>query len=161
MSLFDNLPEFIAEEKYTKEVLSAIEFELDKIKLQLVNTLLETCVSTCSLVGIQKFETDYSITIDSNLTLDERKANVINKMLSKKRLTKEGLSNFIKRKLEEGQFYISNMAEDYEFKVMIVDENYKEKLYEALFKARPAHLNFKVEIVNYEKRCGTFSCNQI
>lgn len=160
MSLFENLPQFIVEEKYTKEILNAIEPEIDKIRQELTKKLLETCVSTCSLVGVEKFETDYSIKFDSNLSLDERKINIINKMLSKKRLTKNELANFIKRNLNNGQYYISNMAEEYQFKVMLVDENYKEKLQKALFEARPAYLNFQIEIVKYERRCGTFNCKK-
>lgn len=160
MSLKENLPKFIAEEKYTKEVLEAIQPEIDKIKLQLSKMLLECCISTCSVEGISRFEKDYAVECGINLTFEERKRQVINKMLAKKRLTKEGLINFIKRNIENRQFYISNMAEEYGFKVMLVDKEAEEKLYKALFEARPAHLVFKTELVSYERRCGTFNCNE-
>ncbi len=159
MPLKENLPKFIAEEKYIKEVLEAIEPEIDKIKIEISKMLLECCVSTCSDYGLKKFEKDFSIRYDANLTIEERRRNVINKMLAKKRLTKEGLNDFIKRNLNNGQFYVSNEAEQYSFKVRIINENLKEELYQALYKARPAHLVFDVDIVSYERRCGTFNCN--
>lgn len=160
MSLKDNLPQFIAEEKYTKEVLEAIEPEIDKIKLKLTQALLESCISTCSSIGMRRFEEDYAIKYDAELSIEERRRQVINKMLAKKRLTKEELANFIKRNLDGGQYYISNMAEKYEFSVRITNEDYKEELYKALFGVRPAHLIFDVSLVAYERRCGSFNCNQ-
>ncbi len=58
MGLKDNLPEFIAEEKYTSEILEAIEPEINNIKLKLTEILLECCISTCSNNGIKRFEQD-------------------------------------------------------------------------------------------------------
>ena len=159
MGLKDNLPKFIAEEKYTNEILNAIEPEIDNLNTRLNNILLECCVSTCSEFGLNKFEQDYAIQKNVEFSIDERKRRVINKMLNKKRLTKEGLANFIKRNIDGKQFYISNFAEEYKFKVMITDPEYEEKLYEALYYARPAHLIFEIKIVSYERRCGTFSAN--
>ncbi len=158
MGLKENLPQFIAHEKYTEEVLDAIEGEIDKIKIKLNEILLECCISTCSEVGLEKFERDYSIIKNVEFSIEERKKEVINKMLNKKRLTKDELVNFIKRSVDKTQFYISNIAEEYKFEIMLIDENYKNKLYEALFKARPAHLIFSIKMVSYERRCGTFSC---
>ena len=159
MGLKDNLPKFIAEEKYTSEILDAIEPEIDKLNARLNKILLECCVSTCSEFGLNKFEQDYAIQKSTEFSIDERRRRVINKMLNKKRLTKEELGNFIKRNIDGKQFYISNFAEEYKFKVMITDSEYEEKLYEALYYARPAHLIFEIKIVSYERRCGTFSSN--
>lgn len=159
MTLKNYLPNFISDEKYISEILNALDFEIDKIKARLNEILLETCVSTCSAEGVKRFEKDYSIEYNANLTLDERKKQIINKMLSKKRLTKEELSNFIKRNINGTQFYITNLAEQYKFQVRLLDETYKEELYEALFSVRPAHLVFEVTLVSYERRCGTFKTN--
>lgn len=160
MALKNNLPAFVANEKYTSEILNALEFELDKIKLRINEMLLECCVTTCTNEGITRFEKDYSVSHNANLTLDERKKRVINKMLSKKRLTKEELSDFIKRNINNTQYYITNMAEQYKFQVRLSDENHKENLYDALFNVRPANLIFEVILVSYEKRCGTFKCSE-
>lgn len=160
MGLKDNLPQFVAEEKYTKEVLEAIEPEIDKIKMKLNAIMLECCINTCGIDGIKRFEKDYDITYNAVLTIEERRRQVINKMLSKKRLTKAGLADFIKRNINNSQYYISNMAEDYAFKVRIVEEKYTEELFNALFKARPANLVFNIEIVNYKQRCKTFNCGE-
>lgn len=160
MGLKDNLPQFVAEEKYTKEVLEAIEPEINKIKARLTEMLLECCISTCTEEGIKRFEEDYSIKFDASLTIDERRRQVINKMLAKKRLTEDGLANFIKRNIDNGQYYITNMAEKYSFKVRVVNDTYIEQLYKALYSARPAHLVFSVDLTSYERRCGTFNCNQ-
>jgi len=158
MGLKDNLPQFIAEEKYTKEVLDAIQPEIDNLKLRLSNLLLECCVTTCTEYGIKRFEEDYSIVYNAELSLDERKRQVINKMLNKKILTFDELAELVKRNIEGGQFYISNMAEKYSFSIMITDENYKAELFEAIRAIRPAHLKFDIKIVKYERRCNTFYC---
>lgn len=160
MGLKDNLPQFVAEEKYTKEILEAIEPEINKVKTKLIETLFETCISTCTDEGIKRFEKDYSIKFDASLTSDERRRQVINKMLAKKRLTKEELANFIKRNIGNGQYYITNIAEKYSFKVRVVDGEHIEQLYKALYTVRPAHLVFSVDLTSYERRCGTFNCNQ-
>ncbi len=160
MALKKNLPEFVAEEPFIKEILEAIEPEIDKIKLRLSDILLENCVTTASEEGTGRFEKDYSIKVNANFTLDERKKEIINKMLAKKRLTRVELANFIKRNIDNGQYYISNYAEKYRFQVMLTDEKYVRSLYNALLKARPAHLVFDVVLVAYERRCGTFRCNQ-
>ena len=156
MGLKDNLPEFIANERYTKEILEAIEPEIDNLKARLNQILLECCVSTCSEFGLNKYEADYAIKRDAEFSIDERRRKIINKMLNKKRLTKDELASFVRRNINKKQFYISNFAEDYKFEVMIIDDNYKNKLYEALYYARPAHLIFEIKIVSYERRCGTF-----
>ena len=160
MTLKDNLPQFVAEEKYTSEILDAIEPEIENLKLKLSQILLECSISTCSTEGIKRFENDYGIPYLPSLNADIRRKNVINKMLAKKRLTETELISFIKRNIDNSQFYISNEAEKYQFTVYLVDENYKEKLYEALFNARPAHLIFNIKITSYEKRCNTFNCNE-
>lgn len=160
MSLKENLPEFVSNEKYTKEILDAIEPEIDKLLVLLNSILLECCVSTCSNVGLTRYEKDYSLEKNIELSFDERKREVINKMLNKKRLTKEELANFVRRNIDGTQFYISNFAEEYKFEVAIIDPSYEEKLYKALFKARPAHLLFSIKVTSYQRRCGTFSCNQ-
>lgn len=157
MSLRDNLPQFIADEKYTKEILDAIQPEIDKIRMKLISSLLECCVTTCSEAGLSRFEKDYSIVYNAELSFDERKRQVINKMLNKRVLTFDELSEFIKRNVNEGQFYISNMAEEYAFSVMITDNNYKEELFNAIKAIRPAHLVFEVKIVTYQRRCNTFN----
>lgn len=158
--LKENIPKFLYEEKYSKELINAIQPEIDKIKLQLSNLLLECCVSTCSEIGIKRFEKDYAIKFNPNLSLSERKKCVINRMLAKKRLTKSELNEFVKRNIDGEQYFISNEAEEYTFKVMLVNENYENSLYEALFSARPSHLVFNIELVNYERRCGTFRANE-
>jgi len=158
MALKDNLPSFIVEEKYTKEVLDAIEPEIYQIVELLKQTLLETSISTCSLQGIIKYEDDYGLSHNTELSLDERKDEVINKMLNKKRLTKTELKNLIKRNINKGQFYVSNSPMQYKFKVMVTEERYRQKLHNAIFKARPAYLLFDIEVVPDGRRCGTFVC---
>ncbi len=160
MTLKENLPQFIAEEKYTSEILDAIQPEIENIKLKLSQILLECSISTCSVNGVERFEKDYGIPYNSNLSLDERRKNVINKMLAKNRLTEEELINFIKRNVDGSQFYISNEAEKYQFTVYLIDKTYEEKLYQALFKARPSHLVFNIKLTKYEKRCNTFNCGE-
>ncbi len=159
MGLKENLPLFIAEEKYTQEILDAIEPEIEKIKIMLFEALLECCVTTASTKGVRRFEKDYSIKYDAELSLSDRKRQIINKMLARKILTKENLANLVKRNIEDGQFYIANLAEEYKFRVMITDANYEEKLYKILYEARPANLIFDIILVSYERRCGAFGCN--
>ncbi len=160
MGLKENLPSFIAQEKYTEEILEAIEPEIDKMRKKLSDIILECCVTTCSEIGIKRFEADYSIKYNANLSLDERKKQVLNKMMSKRKLNRYELVRFIKRNIDNSQFYISNMAERYKFTVMLTDEYYEDKLYRALFYARPANLVFNITLVSYEKRCGTFRCSE-
>lgn len=160
MALKDNLPQFVVEEKYTSEILDAIEPEIDNIKLKLSQIILECSISTCSIDGIKRFEQDYGIAYNPGLGVDVRRKNIINKMLAKKRLTEDELINFIKRNIDGSQFYISNEAEQYQFTVYLIDENYKQKLYQALFNVRPCHLVFNIKLTSYEKRCNTFNCNE-
>ncbi len=157
MTLKENLPSFIAEEKFTSEILDAIQPEIDNVIIRLTKILLECCVSTCSKEGAQRYEKDYSIQHTETLSIEERRRQIINKMLSKQTLTKEELVNLIKRNIDNSQFYISNFAEEYRFEIMLIDEKYKEKLYQTIFKARPANLLFEIRMVSYERRCGTFN----
>lgn len=53
MTLKSNLPQFVAEEKYTSEILDAIEPEIENIKLKLSKILLECSISTCSINGVK------------------------------------------------------------------------------------------------------------
>ena len=159
MTLKSNLPAFIAQERYTSEVLDAIQVEIDKILIELSKLLLECCISTCTLSGLQRYETDYAIETTAGFSIDERKKAVINKMLAKRTLTFSELCRLIKRNIDNKQFYISNFARDYKFKIMLTDEAYMQKIYNAIFKARPAHLIFEIELVSKEKKCGTFFCN--
>lgn len=160
MTLKENLPMFITNERYMSETLDAIQPEIDKILIELEKILLECCISTCSTVGLQRYEEDYAIETSAELSIDERRKTIINKMLSKKILTFEELGNLIKRNIDNKQFYISNFAEEYKFKIMLTDGEYTQKLYNALYKAKPAHLIFEIILVSYERRCGTFSCNE-
>ena len=160
MSLKDNLPAFVADEKYTSEILDAIEPEIDKIRTEIIKLILECCISTCSEYGLAKYEKDYAIPYNAEFSIDERKREVINKMLAKRSLTKEEFANFIKRNIDNKQFYISNLAEEYEFTIALIDEEYKDKLYDAIYRARPAHLKFEIILTSYERRCGTFHCNE-
>lgn len=159
MALKDNLPSFVAEEKYTKEVLDAIEPEIYEIIRLLKQALLECSISTCSITGLLKYENDYGLLHKAELSIDERKDEVINKMLNKKRLTMEELKNLIKRNINRGQFYISNCPEQYKFKIMITQETYRQRLYNAVYRARPAYLIFDIEVVPDVRRCGTFTCD--
>lgn len=160
MALKDNLPKFAAEEKYTKEIFDAIQPEIDAIKLKLSKIILECCVSNCSSEGIKRFEKDYAIKHNENLSLDKRRTQIINKMLAKRKLTKTALEYFVKRNLNGEQFYISNSAEKYHFKIMIINKNLKDELYMAVYNARPAHITFEITLTKYEKRCNTFNCAQ-
>ena len=160
MGLKDNLPAFIANERYTSEILDAIEPEIDKIRIEIIKSILECCVSTCSENGLVRYEEDYAIPYNAEFSLDERKREVINKMLAKRRLTKEEFANFVRRNVDNKQFYISNLAEEYKFMIALIDEEYVEKLYNAVYKARPAHLRFEIIMTSYERRCGTFKCNE-
>ncbi|MCD8024517.1 MAG: YmfQ family protein [Candidatus Gastranaerophilales bacterium] len=159
MSLKDNLPNFIAYEKYTEEILNAIEPEIENLKLRLAKILLECCVTTASYDGVSRFEKDYALSYTADFTLEDRKRQIINKMLAGKCLTREEFANFVKRNVDETQFYISNSADEYKFEIMLADDSYKEELYNALSEARPAHLIFNITLVSYERRCGTFNCS--
>ena len=77
MTLKSNLPQFVAEEKYTSEILDAIEPEIENIKLKLSKILLECSISTCSINGVKRFEEDYGIPYNPSLSLDIRRKNVI------------------------------------------------------------------------------------
>ena len=72
MTLKSNLPQFVAEEKYTSEILDAIEPEIENIKLKLSQILLECSISTCSINGVKRFEEDYGIPYNPSLSLDAR-----------------------------------------------------------------------------------------
>lgn len=156
MSLSDNLPKEITNILGLKDVLLAIDPEIQLVRDDISQIIKELYVKTTEYF-IERWETDFSLSYDPSLTLQQRRQRILNKLARKKTLTWKNLELLIRNNIDNPQFYISNHSSEYHFTIMVQTENYKE-MKKALDIAKPAYLTFDIVVTEYFKRCGTFAC---
>lgn len=156
MSLSDNLPKEITSILGLKDVLLAIDPEIQLVRDDISQIIKELYVKTTEFF-IERWEADFSLSYDPTLTLQQRRQRILNKLARKKTLTWQNLELLIKNNIDNPQFYISNHSAEYHFTIMVQTENYKE-MQKALDIAKPAYLTFDIVVTEYFKRCGTFAC---
>lgn len=156
MSLSDNLPKEITNILGLKDVLLAIDPEIQLVRDDISQIIKELYVKTTEFF-IERWEADFSLSYDPTLSLQQRRQRILNKLARKKTLTWQNLELLIRNNIDNPQFYISNHSAKYHFTIMVQTENYKE-MQKALDIAKPAYLTFDIVVTEYFKRCGTFRC---
>lgn len=156
MSLLDNVYQGITKIEGLKDVMLAIDPEIQLLRNDITRLQKELYVKTTEFF-IKRWEEDFSLSYDPALSLQERRQRILNKLARKKPLTWKNLELLIKNNIDNPQFYISNDSANYHFTIIVQTENY-EQMQKALQKAKPAHLTFDIVVTQYFRRCGTFAC---
>lgn len=156
MSLLDNVYQGITKIEGLKDVMLAIDPEIQLLRNDITRLQKELYVKTTEFF-IKRWEADFSLSYDPALSLQERRQRILNKLARKKPLTWKNLELLIKNNIDNPQFYISNDSANYHFTIIVQTENY-EQMRKALQKAKPAHLTFDIVVTQYFRRCGTFAC---
>lgn len=95
--LTDNLPKIITDIDGIKDILLAIDPEIQLLRDDLSNLLKELYVKTTENF-ITRWEKDFALSYDSSLTLTQRRQRILNKLARKKTLNWENLRLLIDRK---------------------------------------------------------------
>lgn len=155
----EHLPKIVTNTLGINDVLLAIDPEMIQLREDISDLLKELYVKTTEDL-ITRWEADFSLAIDTSLTLAQRRQRVLNKLARKKPLTWANLRALVKSNIgQNAKFYISNDASNYLFRVY-VDTNDVSGLQGAIKQAKPAYLTFEIVVTQFfNKYCGTFNCN--
>lgn len=154
--LLNNLPKHVTNTLGIKDVLLAIDPEIQLIRDDISDLIKELYVKTTEDF-ITRWEEDFGLSYDASLTLQQRRQRVLNKLARKKTLTWENLKLLVKNNIDNPQFYIINDSANYHFRIIVQTDNISQ-LEKALKEAKPAYLTFDIVVTEYFRRCGTFNC---
>lgn len=156
MLLADNehLPKVTTETEGIRDILLAIDPEIQLLRDDISQLKKELFIKTTEKL-IDRWEKDFSLTPDSSLTLQQRRARLLNKLGRKKTLNWENLKILIRNNITKPQFYIMNDSANFFFRIMIQERDYTI-LENALKQAKPAYLTFDIIVTEYFRRTGTF-----
>lgn len=170
--LKNNIPNFCYSIKQVKDIIDAIQPEIDLINEELDKMKSDVHITTTSV--IERFERDYGIVPDISKPLEDRVLAILNLKNIKKTLTDEQLNILIKRNYLSDRFTVIFDYPDYSFSVLLQDDKPINNLIPAIEKAKPAHLAFflllligrlqikikgtTIIISDLVRRCGTFNC---
>lgn len=166
-----DIPQMVYNIRQIKDIIDAIQPEIDRTNAYLYKLRSEIHISTTTI--IERFERDYGITPDDSKTLEERIAAVLEKKNNKIVFTDERLNQVIIDNYGSDYTLTEDWAH-YAFTILLGDaEKSIVQLKRALDKAKPAHLyallallmgvdNVKINdqiiiISNLIRRCGTFN----
>jgi hypothetical protein len=155
----EHLPKVVTNINGINDVLLAIDPEIVQLRTDISNLIKELYVKTTENL-IARWEKDFSLKYDASLTLAQRRQRILNKLARKRPLTWANLRALIKSNIgETTQFYISNDAANYFFRIYVATENISG-LQDAIKQAKPAYLTFEIVVSEFfRKYCGTFYCN--
>lgn len=153
----EHLPKVVTNVLGIKDVLLAIEPEIIQLREDISDLIKELYVKTTEDF-ITRWEKDFSLKYDAGLTLEQRRQRILNKLARKRPLTWNNLRLLIKNNLAENvQFYLSNDAANYHFRIIVASNDYSE-MEKAVRQAKPAYLTFDILVTDIVRRCGTFNC---
>lgn len=136
--LKSDIPQFVYNIEQIKDLIDAIQPEIDAINAFLYKTRYDLHLSTTTIV--ERFEQDYGITPDENKTLEERIAAVWEKKNSKIVFTKERLKQTIVDNYGRNYEIREDWAH-YAFTVILKDaEKSIANVRRVINKYKPAHL---------------------
>lgn len=165
-----DIPRFVYEIKQLKDIIDAIQPELDELHEQMYQMRYDVHITTTKLIS--RFEELYEIVPDDTKTDEERVAEILNKRNLKLPFTWDRLNNLIQ--INYGTDYeILYDWSNYVLEILCLDNKLRvDYLIAAIEKAKPAHLAFlcsllldstdviiddKTIIISYLiRRCGTF-----
>lgn len=156
MSLLDNVDPIISKVDGLKEIMLAIDPEIQLIRNDISQLIKELYIKTTENF-IRRWELDFSLSYDSSLSLQQRRQRILNKLARKKTLTWQNLELLIRNNIDNPQFYLSNDSANYHFTIIVQTENYQE-MEKAVKEAKPAYITFDIIVTQYFRRCGTFYC---
>ena len=150
----EHLPKVTTETEGVRDILLAIDPEMKLLRDDISQLKKELFIKTTENL-IDRWEKDFSLTPDSSLTLQQRRARLLNKLGRKKTLNWQNLGILIRNNITKPQFYIMNDSANFFFRIMIQERDYTI-LENALKKAKPAYLIFDIIVTEYFRRTGTF-----
>ena len=155
----EHLPKIVTNISGINDVLLAIDPEIIQLRTDISNLIKELYIKTTQDL-IERWEADFSLKYDASLSLAERRQRLLNKLARKKPLTWANLRALIRSNIgETTQFYITNDAANYFFRIYVATEN-TTSLQNAIQQAKPAYLTFEIVVSEFfSKYCGTFYCN--
>lgn len=156
MSLLDNVDPIISKVDGLKEIMLAIDPEIQLVRNDISQLIKELYVKTTENF-IRRWELDFGLPYDTSLTLQQRRQRVLNKLARKKTLTWANLELLVRNNIDNPNFYLSNDSANYHFTIIVQTENYQE-MEKAVKEAKPAYLTFNIIVTEYFRRCGTFNC---
>ncbi len=150
----EHLPKVSTGTEGIRDILLAIDPEIQLLRDDLTQLKKELYIKTTEKL-IENWENDFSLSHDSSLTLQQRRARLLNKLGRKKTLNWENLKLLIRNNIKKPQFYIMNDSANLIFRIMIQESDYTI-LENALKQAKPAYLTFDIVVTEYFRRTGTF-----
>lgn len=150
----EHLPKVTTETEGVRDILLAIDPEIQLLRDDISQLKKELFIKTTEKL-IDRWEKDFSLTPDSSLTLQQRRARLLNKLGRKKTLNWQNLGILIRNNITKPQFYIMNDSANFFFRIMIQERDYTV-LENALKQAKPAYLTFDIVVTEYFRRTGTF-----
>lgn len=157
MLLADNehLPKVATDAEGIRDILLSIDPEVQLLRDDISQLKKELYIKTTENL-IERWEKDFSLSYDPSLTLQARRARLLNKLARKKTLNWENLKILIRNNITKPQFYIMNDSANFFFRILIQEKDYTI-LENALKKAKPAYLIFDIVVTEYFRRTGTFN----
>ena len=168
--LKNDIPHFCYSIRQIKDLIDAIQPEIDRINKRLEEMKSDVHVSTTSV--IERFERDLGIVPDISKPLEDRIMAVFNKKNIRATFTEERLNALIQRNYKSNKFRVYWDYPNYEFNILLEDDKQIGMLREALEIAKPAHLHYFLSLLvgslkltirgmayiisNRVLRCGTF-----
>lgn len=137
-TLKTDIPQKVYNIKQIKDLIDAIQPEIDRINVYLYNLKYDLHISTTSI--IERFERDYGITPDDSKTPEERIAAVLEKKNAKIAFTEERLRQTIVDTYGD-DYELKEDWENYAFTIIVGDaEKSIVELRHAINRYKPAHL---------------------
>lgn len=166
-----DIPRFVYEIKQIKDIIDAIQPELDQLHEELRQMEYDVHITTTSIIS--RFEVLYGIVPDDSKTLEERVAVILNKRNLKLPLTWDRLNGMIKSNYGDSYEILYDWSK-YILEILCLDNTIRvDYLMAAIEQAKPAHIAFlcvlmldstdvilddkTIIISNLVRRCGTFN----
>ncbi len=158
--LKDSLSFLEAEMTQMKELLEAEQGEMDLLMLMLEKMSRRLYVKTSDTEGLLLWEREYGIPLNTSLTAEQRKAQVLSKINSNIPATKLMLENLVRQVLNADSVHIMEYPQEYRIVIYVETQRFEENMGiadAAVDAARPAHLAYRfINTLVRKYRCGMF-----
>ena len=160
-----SVPPFVSEMREMAELFVAEQPELDRMESDLAQLLSQFYIKTATY-SLDRWEEDFGLAADPELTLQQRRARVLAKLNSRPPATVRRLENLVRQTMGEENVWIEEHPEDYSFTVYIQEDQLSDLLGiadQAMHDTRPAHLNYHfverlIRNAQLQRYAGGYSC---
>lgn len=160
-----SVPPFVAQMREMAELFVAEQPELDRMESDLSRLLAQFYIKTADY-SLDRWEEDFGLAADPELTLQQRRARVLAKLNSRPPATVRRLENLVRQTMGEDNVWIEEHPEDYSFTVYIQEDRLSDLLgiaEQAVHDTRPAHLNYHfierlIRNAQAQMYAGGYSC---